>query len=187
MGISLFSQILWLWLSLKIKNADFCSAGGLRLREKPKNLKNNPFRTILKHFHRVKISFLGKIWLFEKVYFTEIQKCQYFQKFWNFSGFLAFKSRKGIFLTGKFAFSLKLDPQQSRIWQFSFSKTIMVKIYWEFRLFPRFSKFQVRAKKSILSYLFNLIEQINLGGVDRLRGCILGLAGLFWSFWILRS
>ena len=187
MGISLFSQILWLWLSLKIKNADFCSAGGLRLREKPKNLKNNPFQTILKHFHRVKISFLGKIWLFEKVYFTEIQKCQYFQKFWIFFGFLAFKSRKGIFLTGKFAFSLKLDPQQSRIWHFSFSKTIMVKLYWEFRLFPRFSKFQVRAKKSILSYLFNLIEQINLGGVDRLRGCILGLAGLFWSFWILRS
>ena len=187
MGISLFSQILWPWLSLKIKNADFCSEGGLRLREKPKNLKNNPFRTILKHFHRVKISFSGKIWLFEKVYFTEIQKCQYFQKFWIFSTFLAFKSRKGIFLTGKFAFGLKLDPQQSRIWHFSFSKTIMVEIYWEFRLFPRFSKFEIRTRKSILGYLLNVIGYFNLGGVGRLPGYILSLIGPFLNFWILRS
>ena len=42
--------------------------------------------------------------------------------------------------------------------------TIWVKIYWEFGLFPRFSKFEVRARKCILGYLFNLIEYFNLGG-----------------------
>ena len=126
------SQILNIFckrLSLKMKNAKFCFVGGLKLHEKPKNLKNNLFRTNLNHFQRVKISFLRNISLFEKVQFTEIQNCQYFQKFWNFFAFLAFKSKKGIFFTGKTIFSLKLDPQQSRIWHFSFSKTIFCKIY----------------------------------------------------------
>jgi hypothetical protein len=114
---------------LKIENADFSSAGGPKFQIKPKNLKNNPFRTNLKHFDRVKISFLQNISLFEKVPYTQIQKCQYFQKNCIFSEFLACNAKKGIFLTGKFTFSLKLDPQQSRIWHFSFSKTIMVEIY----------------------------------------------------------
>ena len=65
--------------------------------------------------------------------------------------------------------------------------TIMVKIYWDFRLFPRFSKFEVRARKSISGYLLNVIGYFNLGGVDRLPGYILSLVGPFLNFWILRS
>ena len=133
------------------------------------------------------MSFWWNISLFAKVSFTEIQKCQYFQIFWIFFQFLAFKSKKGIFFTGKTAFSLKLDPQQSRIWHFSFSKTIMVKIYWEFRLFPRFSKFEVRARKSILGYLLIAIGYFDLGGVYGLPGHILSHVGPFLNFWILRS
>ena len=133
------------------------------------------------------MSFWWNISLFTKVSFTEIQKCQYFQRFWISFEFLTFKSKKGIFFTGKTAFSLKSDPQQSRIRHFSFSKTIMFKIYSEFHLFPRFSKFEVRARKSILGYFFNVIRYCNLGGVSRLQGYILSLVGLFWNFWILRS
>ena len=65
--------------------------------------------------------------------------------------------------------------------------TIKVEIYWEFRLFPRFSKFEVRARKSILGYLLNVIGYFNLGGVGRLPGYILSLTGPFLNFWILRS
>ena len=161
--------------------------GGPKLCEWTKKLKNNPFRTILRHFHWVKPSFLWNIWLFEKVPYTEIQKRKYLWKFWIFSEFFASETTKGIFLTGKYALSLKLDPQQSRIWHFSFWKTIWVKIYSEFGLFPRFSKFEVRARKSILGYLFDLIEYLDLGGVGRLPGYILSLTGLFQHFWILRS
>ena len=45
---------------------------------------------------------------------------------------------------------------------------IPVKIYWHFWLFPRFSKFEVLAKKSILGYLLNVIGYFNLRGVYRL-------------------
>ena len=50
--------------------------------------------------------------------------------------------------------------------------TIPVKIYWEFRLFPRFSKFEVPVRNSILGYLLNVIGYFNLGGVYRLQGYI---------------
>ena len=133
------------------------------------------------------MSFWWNISLFTKVSFTEIQKCQYFQRFWISFEFLTFKSKKGIFFTGKTAFSLKSDPQQSRIRHFSFSKTIMFKIYSEFHLFPRFSKFEVRARKSILGYLFNLIEYFKLRRLGRLPGYILSLTGPFLNSWILRS
>ena len=74
-------------------------------------------------------------------------------------------------------------------WHFEYNlwTTISCKIFWEFRLFWRFSRFKVRTKKSILSYLFNLIEYFDSRGVDRLPGYILSLTGPFLSFWILRS
>ena len=55
---------------------------------------------------------------------------------------------------------------------------IWVKIYWEFRLFSSFSKFEVRARKLILGYLLNVIKYFNLGGVGRLPGYIFSLVGL---------
>ena len=93
-------------------------AGGLKLLENPKYLKKNPFWTIMYHYYWVKISFLWNISLFEKVSFMEIQKWQYFWKFWIFSNFLAIKSKKGIFLAKKFAFSLKLDPRRAEFGSF---------------------------------------------------------------------
>ena len=165
-----------------MKNADFCSAGGLKLLENPKYLGKNAFWTILDHFNWVKISFLWNISVFEKVPFMEIQKWQYFWKFWIFSKFLVIKSKKGIFLAGKFAFGLKLDPPQSRIWHFLLSETILVKIYWHFWSFLRFWKFEVLAKKSILGYLLNGIGYFNLGGVYRLPGYILSLVETFLTF-----
>ena len=68
--------------------------------------------------------------------------------------------------------------------QFSF--TIWHNI-WQFWLFYRFLKIEVRAKKWILGYLFNLIEYFNVEGVDWLPGYILSLIGPFLNFWILRS
>ena len=59
--------------------------------------------------------------------------------------------------------------------------------YWQFWLFYRFSKIEVRAKKWILGFLFNLIEYFNLEEVGRLPGYILSLVGPFLNFWILRS
>ena len=58
LGISLLFQILWPLLSLKPKNAEFCSAGGLKLQNNPKNLKIGPTLTVLRRFCRVKIGFL---------------------------------------------------------------------------------------------------------------------------------
>ena len=65
--------------------------------------------------------------------------------------------------------------------------TILVKIYWHFWSFFRFSKFEVLAKKSILGYLLNGIGYFKLGGVYRLPGYILSLVGTFFTFWILKS
>ena len=58
---------------------------------------------------------------------------------------------------------------------------------WQFCLFKRFSKIEVRAKKLNLGYFFNLIEYFDLEGVCRLLGYILSLVGQIWNFWILRS
>ena len=58
LGISLLFQMLWPLLSLKTKNAEFCSAGGLNLQNNPENLKIGPIWTVLRRFYRVKISFL---------------------------------------------------------------------------------------------------------------------------------
>ena len=62
----------------------------------------------------------------------------------------------------------------------------MSKYIENFRLFPRFSKFEVRARKSILGFLLNVIGYFNLGWVGRLPGYILSLTGQFWNFWILQ-
>ena len=64
---------------------------------------------------------------------------------------------------------------------------IFHKICWEFRLFCRFSRFKVPAKKWILGYLFNYVEYFDLGRVSRLPGHILSLIWPFLNFWILRS
>ena len=51
----------------------------------------------------------------------------------------------------------------------------------------RFSKIEVRAKKWILGYLFNLVEYFNLGRVGRLPGHILSFIRPFLNFWIVLS
>ena len=69
----------------------------------------------------------------------------------------------------------------------NFRPTTLVKIYWEFLLFPRFSKFEVLTRKSILGYLLNVIGYFNLVGVYRLQGYIPSLVGTFLTFCFLKS
>ena len=58
LGISLLFQMLWPLLSLKIKNAEFCSAGGLKLQLNHLKLKNSPIGTVLRDFDWVIFSIL---------------------------------------------------------------------------------------------------------------------------------
>ena len=99
----------------------------------------------------------------EKFSMTLLNFQSYF--FASFSSYL--KSEKKTFrnsnlsLIQKICGPLKIELERVNC------NVIFHKIYWEFRLFWRFSRFKVWTRKSILGYLFNLIWS-NISIWDRL-------------------
>ena len=154
------ASIVW-----EIRKCRILLCGGSKITIKPNKFEIKPNSGHFEAFSPSQNQFFEKYLTFWKGHFYVNSKMPIFYEILTFFNFWPLESLKGTFWTRKFALKLKLDPPQSRNCHFLISQTMLVKIYWEFWVFYRFSRIKALTRMSISGYPFNLIECFNLGGI----------------------